>query len=355
MIGPYSKVQRSVWLDDNFRALSERAKLLWFYLLTGPQCTSIPGLFCLSLFEIAGRMRWSLEDAQSVFGEIESLGMVRADLHRELVWVPNALHYNAPQNPNVVVGWGKVWGMLPKCELLTEATDRFKEELSAIGAEYLRSFEIACGNAPRRKSSNPTGKARPNHSPNGIPNHSVNGIPNQEQEQEQEKEQKAAEQEIRARDPITSPPPILLPTVERLSAVDPDELLLAARRGSDQRLFKLVSNTEKVIIKRLASEMGLTALDFELLGEAFLEKRAWPTMEYTPSTSLLLKDEARMLKDGLEHAMRWRESKQVDEQALKTFEEQSRAAHAQNIAALNQSIGSNKPGRFTNRVMVKSA
>jgi uncharacterized protein YceK len=28
---------------------------------------------------------------------------------------------------------------------------------------------------------------------------------------------------------------------------------------------------------------------------------------------------------------------------------------AQNIAALNQSIGSNKPGRFTNRVMVKSA
>jgi hypothetical protein len=43
--------------------------------------------------------------------------MVRHDEQAALIWLPNFLKYNAPENPNVVRSWQASLALLPECRL----------------------------------------------------------------------------------------------------------------------------------------------------------------------------------------------------------------------------------------------
>jgi hypothetical protein len=87
--------------------------------------------------------------------------MVRHDEQAALIWLPNFLKYNAPENPNVVRSWQASLDLLPECGL--------KDELMR-----------ACRNLV---ATLPKGFAE------GLPEPFRKGLRNQEQEQEQEQEQ----------------------------------------------------------------------------------------------------------------------------------------------------------------------
>jgi hypothetical protein len=165
----YRKIDPRIWNDARFWVLSDAAKLIFLLLLTHPHMTAL-GAMRVTLAGLAAELGWLERRFRRAFGEIIRLGMVRHDEQAALIWLPNFLKYNAPENPNVVRSWQASLDLLPECGL--------KDALMH-----------ACRCLVERL---PKGFAE------GLPEPFRKGMANQEQEQEPEPEQ---EQEQ------SSPPP----------------------------------------------------------------------------------------------------------------------------------------------------
>ena len=179
----YRKIEVRTWSDEKFRALSAippSGQGLWFFLLTGPHTTAIPGLFRAGRAAMAEELDWELEAFDEAFREVSQKGMAKADFKAKLVWLPKAILHNKPESPNVVRGWRVELDLLPECDLKREAIQAIQEALSEIGSSYAEAFNELF--SPKEKS---TAKA----SPKPLPKASAKASPNQEQEQEQEKKE----------------------------------------------------------------------------------------------------------------------------------------------------------------------
>jgi len=339
----YSRVERRMWRDEKFRALSApapNAQTLWQYLLTGPHNTPIPGLFVLGMATIADELNWSLEATKACFQEITAAGMARFDQATRLVWLPNALRSNKPGNPNVVVGWREEWALLPDCALKREAAEFFGGFLVRMSPEFARSFAIVQGKAKPRKSNNPSGKAKPK--PLVEP---LGTLCSQEQEQEQEQEERDLG---RARDlgapcavpkpsppsppqeppalPVPEPAPTRAPAAppaahcprqEHAYAFDPTEALYAlraasegGRRGQLGAMASAAQLAELAEVARSATPRPLTAEDFKVLGAAWKAGKALTWMVKPPCVGQLLRAGGEMLMTAMEEALSWNASQQ---------------------------------------------
>lgn len=188
-----------MWGDAKFRSLSApkpNARDLWIFLLTGPHNTAVPGLFALGEAAMAEAMGWPLAATKACLAEILGKGMMKMDQGTRLVWLPNALRHNAPENPNVVQGWKLPWSELPECGLKDEAREALLVGLQAISAKFNEAFRIALGELPPKPSSNPAGYPSEKRPPKPSPKPSVKpspkdppkGSPKQEPEPDQEEE-----------------------------------------------------------------------------------------------------------------------------------------------------------------------
>lgn len=161
----YSKVARRMWNDEGFQELSApppNAQTLWVRLLTGPELTSIPGLFPAREVALADALGWPLEGFREAFREVFLKGWAKADWRAGLVWIPKAPRYNAPESPNVIRGWRSIWAELPECNLKREALQGLRAFAEALPEGFQKAFREAFGEAFAK------------------------GMPNQEQEQEQD-------------------------------------------------------------------------------------------------------------------------------------------------------------------------
>ena len=112
-------VEVRLWSDRKFLACSDRARLLWLFLLTCPSLP-IPGVVIGGDAALAELLGWSTEQFEELFRELSRNGL---KAHREgrLLWLPNGLKYQRPMNPNMVIGWSKKWDDVPegnlKCDI----------------------------------------------------------------------------------------------------------------------------------------------------------------------------------------------------------------------------------------------
>jgi len=153
-----------MWGDCRFRNLSPPqpcGKYLWIFLLTGPQTSNIPGLFRAGEMALAEELGWSVEGFRKAFAEPFQEGLVKADWKARVVWIPNAIKYNPPDNPNVVKSWRTAWDEIPECLLKVDAYERLKAFTEGLGEGFGKAFTEGC----------------------------AKGLANQELEQEQEQEQ----------------------------------------------------------------------------------------------------------------------------------------------------------------------
>lgn len=165
----FRKVLCRMYGDDKFLQLSKpqpNGQTLWTYLITGPHTTSVPGLFQAGEAQLAEALWWPLRGFRVAWKEIERLEMARADWKARVVWLPNAIRYNAPENPNVIRGWRHALDEIPSCPLKVEALFY----LSGCVKGYGKPFEEAFVKLLTHTPPDPFG--------------------NQEQEQEQEPFQK---------------------------------------------------------------------------------------------------------------------------------------------------------------------
>lgn len=162
----YRKVLCRMHSDAKYMALSKpqpNGQSLWQYLITGPHTTSVPGLFMAGEAQLAEALQWPLSGFRRAWAEIETeQNMGRADWRARVVWLPNAIRHNPPENPNVVKGWSAALDEIPECALKQEAMQELAWFLEGLGEAFLKPF-------PK-----PFGGTR------------AVGLANQEQEQEQE-------------------------------------------------------------------------------------------------------------------------------------------------------------------------
>ena len=122
--GFYRKQSIRKYSDRKYRALSgpqPNAKTLFDYLILGPHTGPVPGLFRVSLAELAFAHGWSEHDTDEKMAELEAHGMAKFDRKEGVAWLPNGLRHNEPDNRDVVKGWIPYLELVPQCDLKTEA------------------------------------------------------------------------------------------------------------------------------------------------------------------------------------------------------------------------------------------
>lgn len=120
----YRKIQTRMYADEKFLELSApdpNGQSLWLYLLTGPHTTAVPGLFSAGEAQLAEALGWPLAGFRKAWNEIAQRGMARADWKARVVWLPNAIRYNAPDNVNQIKGWRDTIEEIRTCPLKAEA------------------------------------------------------------------------------------------------------------------------------------------------------------------------------------------------------------------------------------------
>ena len=147
-------VDSRIWGDQKFRKLSHSGKLVWFYLLTGPQTMSLPGIFEAGEARMAEDLEMTLELFRESFREVFQLGLVMVDWKARVVVIPNAPKYNPPHNPNILKSWAKQFDVIPECELKNKYYQILKSFIESLGESFAKSF--------RESFPKPT----PNHSQN---------------------------------------------------------------------------------------------------------------------------------------------------------------------------------------------
>ena len=82
----FAMISPTVWHSKRFRGPSERAKLMFFYLLCGPHGNSI-GCYRLPPGYVCADMQWELHDWRSAMTELVDSGMVVEDLETDTIWI----------------------------------------------------------------------------------------------------------------------------------------------------------------------------------------------------------------------------------------------------------------------------
>ena len=109
----FGQIQATFWTDPDLRQLSDQAKLLAAYLLTGSHTTSL-GCMHLPLHYMAYDLNWEPETVSKPFGELFRNGFVMIDEPFQYVLIPNFLKFNRIKNPNVAKRIAKDFQLVPK-------------------------------------------------------------------------------------------------------------------------------------------------------------------------------------------------------------------------------------------------
>lgn len=168
----YRTIDAGMWGDEKFRRLTRpqpSGQFLWVYLLTGDHTDGLPGLYRLGEAGLAESLGWPVEELQLVLAELEALGMAFSDITAHVVYLPNALKYQAPNNPKHLQGWGKAFRRIPECRLKDTWLEQVTEWARAKGQLYLEAVRDGFDTVPDTVSDR-VSLPNPNPNPHPQPN-----------------------------------------------------------------------------------------------------------------------------------------------------------------------------------------
>lgn len=157
----YGKVHTSFWISDGMRRVSDDARLLALYLLTG-QHTNMIGCFRLPDGYVSEDLNWIPERVSKGFDELSKNGFATRDSASKWVLILNFMRWNPIENPNQGIAALRLFSQVPdKSTVKSELARVMADAIAHIGSSKLKGSERV-----------------------------LEQFLNQEQEQEQEQEQK---------------------------------------------------------------------------------------------------------------------------------------------------------------------
>lgn len=146
-LGPYRRVYVSMHMDARVRALSPEppsGRGLWWHLLAGEFTGLIPGVLHVSEAGLADSLNWPLEGLREAMREVKALGLAVHFPEDRIIWLPNALKYNAPASVNVVKSWARQWRLLPESDGLLYVWNDLHKGISGMSEGFRKAFRMAC-------------------------------------------------------------------------------------------------------------------------------------------------------------------------------------------------------------------
>lgn len=123
----YYPVSPLFWTDPTVRTWDDATKLLAHYLLTGPH-RNLEGLYRLPLSYAADDLGWRKDKVARTMRRLEADGFVARDPEADVVFIRNALKYQAPKSAKQISGALRVLGEVPK--------SRVHEDFVSVCEEY---------------------------------------------------------------------------------------------------------------------------------------------------------------------------------------------------------------------------
>lgn len=168
----YGQIQSAFWQapdiagTDDTPSITDGAKLLACFLLTGPQSNGI-GCYPLGNGVVTDVLRWSIETIEERFDELSANGF--AYRSNGVVFIPNFLRWNGIANANVAKARFKEWESLPRgiakalaagallefCSYWTEAQANLLQTVcQTVSDTQKRELKTRKGKEPNRKEPN---------------------------------------------------------------------------------------------------------------------------------------------------------------------------------------------------------
>lgn len=145
VVGRFGKVYAKVWRDEVFRALSPDSQRLWFYMLSSPCASPVPGLMVMPVLTAAYDLGLSAERLTQALEEITDEEMAEYDPITQVLWMPRALRYDPPASSKNVLSWLKVLPLIPECALKEKAIDALWASGLTFDVERPKPARIAAG------------------------------------------------------------------------------------------------------------------------------------------------------------------------------------------------------------------
>jgi len=138
-MGHYRKIDPYIWNDEKFMSMSANGQLACIFLMTHPHMTAVGGLRST----IPGVASEHPKLSDKAFREVFDKGIAKVDPKAPLIWFPNFLKYNPPENPNVVKAWVKSLEFLPECRTKTQIILNVKDFLKDFSEAFQKAWPQA--------------------------------------------------------------------------------------------------------------------------------------------------------------------------------------------------------------------
>lgn len=137
----YGKVHTSFWISDGMRRVSDDARLLALYLLTG-QHTNMIGCFRLPDGYVSEDLAWTPERVSKGFDELSANGFATRDSSSKWVLIRNFLAWNSVENPNQGIAALRLFDQVPdKSSVKPELARVMASAISHISISKLKGSE----------------------------------------------------------------------------------------------------------------------------------------------------------------------------------------------------------------------
>ncbi|EQA5358081.1 DnaT-like ssDNA-binding domain-containing protein [Serratia marcescens] len=137
----YGKVHTSFWISDGMRQVSDDARLLALYLLTG-QHTNMIGCFRLPDGYVSEDLGWPFERVSKGFDELSNNGFATRDSTSKWVLIRNFMEWNTIDNPNQGISALRLFTQVPDNTSLKPVLARvLANAISHIDAAKLKGSE----------------------------------------------------------------------------------------------------------------------------------------------------------------------------------------------------------------------
>lgn len=133
----YGQIQCSFWTDPDVRELSDQAKLLATYLITGPHSNGI-GCYRLPIGYVMADFGWDSEMVSEGFRELFRKGFCTRCEATDFVLIPKFLAWNPIANANVAKARQREFELVPK---KSRVYNELAKSALAYGAHWRNPFE----------------------------------------------------------------------------------------------------------------------------------------------------------------------------------------------------------------------
>lgn len=150
----FSIIHTKIWHDAKFKALNDKERQLFLYILCCPHGNMI-GCFTLPIGYVAVDLGWTLDEANSYITSLINKGFILYDLSNNLIFIKNYLKHNKASGQNSEKGCINLFKLLPSDSFLTKKVGEMMNFYLNLDVKIPENAPIQVLDTPYFEQNNP--------------------------------------------------------------------------------------------------------------------------------------------------------------------------------------------------------